>query len=523
MFPDPARLTLIQIIVSVAAVGGASLVATLLVLRRGLSPRAGARLLCVCALAAVASWTRFGQMHTLAAGQHRPMQFHEFFHYYVGPKYFAELGYLGLYDCTALADREIATQDGTSPRVTGFVRNLGDVLTDKTVAMATADCSQGQRSRFSPARWSAFESDLRALQRLVPDAWWNDVVGDKGLNPPPTSVLLASAVANLVPIEGAGMPTYLLVTSIDAVLVVLAYLGLRRSFGASAAALGGVTFGASFLASYGWLGGAVLRFPWVVAVVLSLVCMRRGRWLMAGVLAGWAICDRVFPAGFALGAAVPLVLGSSRDRRSLVRFGSGVVGVVVVAGAASLLVFGTDDWRVFVVRTMRDSHVHNVLHVGLDKILTYRPWVPGQDFGGIEGLHRFRLWNERVDATWASERALALAAQIAFVLAAVVASRRRAPFEAAVLVGVTAMFCLASPSSYYYVVLAVVPVVLFREGLVPLLSFQAFWLVTLLAPALLRDPVAADLIICAALAIFLSTWIVAWSWRRHERRACFQL
>jgi hypothetical protein len=137
---------------------------------------------------------------------------------------------------------------------------------------------------------------------------------------------------------------------------------------------------------------------------------------------------------------------------------------------------------------------------------------------------RFRLWNERIDATWASERPLALVAQLAFVLAAVIASRKRAPFEAAVLVGVTAMFCLASPASYYYVVLALVPVVLLRaaredstpgvSALVPLLAFQAFWLVTLLSPVVLGDPIVADLAICAALAIFLCAWIAAWSWRR---------
>jgi hypothetical protein len=537
MFPDPARLTLIQITVSVLAVGGASLVAALLVLRRGVSARTGAHLLCACAVLAVASWMRFGGLHTVAvrpmgsafdaprAEQHRPLQFHEFFHYYLGSKYFAEVGYLALYDCTALADQEIAIADGASPRITGFVRDLGDVLADKTVEAARASCSAGARSRFSSSRWSAFEADIRTLQHLVPDGYWNDAVSDKGLNPPPTSIVLGSVVANLVPIEAGGMPTYLLVTSIDAVLVAVAFLGLRRGFGTSAASLGAVTFGASFIASYGWLGGAVLRFPWVVAVVLSLASMRRGRWMLAGALAGWAICDRVFPVAFAVGAAVPMVLGPGRNRRKLARFAIGLSVVLVVAGAASLVVFGAQDWRVFAARTVRDSGVHNVLHVGLDKILTYRPWTASQDFGGHEGLHRFRLWNERIDATWASERPLALVAQIAFVLAAAIASRRRAPFEAAVLVGVTAMFCLASPSSYYYVVLAAVPVVLLRAALVAraskrardlalLLAFQAFWLVTLVSPVLLPDRIVVDLVICAALAIFLCAWIAAWAWPR---------
>ncbi len=543
MVPDPARLTTLQLVVSVLAVLGASAACTLLALGRRVSPRAGAGLLCVCAIAAMASWLRFGELHGIAVRpdggrfddartvQHRPLQFHEFFHYYVGSKYFAELGYLGLYDCTALADQEIAASEGGRPRIDGFVRYLGDVLADKPAVTAGADCSAGPRLRFSAARWQAFEDDLRELQHLVPDAFWNDVVDDKGLNPPPTSVLLESAVANLVPIRFEGLPTYLVTTSIDMLLVALSFLALRRAFGASAAAAGAVVFGASFLASYGWLGGAVLRFTWVAALLISLACMRRERWVLAGALMGWAICDRVFPAGFAVGAAVPLVWrapGSRAHRARLAHFVLGLGTVIVVAGVASVVVFGVADWRVFVSRTVRDAGVHNVLHIGLDKILTYRPGVSGQDFHGHEGLSRFRAWNERIDATWASERALAAVAQAAAMGAAIVASRRRAPFEAAVLVGVTAMFSLASPSSYYYVVLSVVPVLLLRSALHAhgagrsrdlrvLLAFQAFWLVTLLAVPLLRDAIVADLVICVALAAFLGIWMVAWAGRAAGR------
>ncbi len=154
--------------------------------------------------------------------------------------------------------------------------------------------------------------------------------------------------------------------------------------------------------------------------------------------------------------------------------------------------------------------------------------MPGQDFHGHEGLARFRAWNERIDATWASERTLAAVAQLSALGAAIVASRRRAPFEAAVLVGLTAMFCLASPASYYYVVLAVVPAVLMRAALRAgaaqrgaalglLLAFQAFALVALLAVPLIPDGIVADLVICVALALFLGAWMIAWAPRARPR------
>ena len=364
----------------------------------------------------------------------------------------------------------------------------------------------------------------------MPDDFWNDVVNDKGLNPPPTFLLLGSAVANLVPVRAGGLPTYLVTTSLDLVLIAAAFLALRRAFGAGPAAAGAVVFGASFLASYGWLGGAVLRFTWVAALAVSLSCMRRQRWVLAGALMGWAVCDRVFPAAFVAGAIVPLAwraVGSRLHRARLARFLLGAAATVLVAGVASIVVFGAGDWRVFIARTARDAGVHNVLHVGLDKILTFRPWVPGQDFGGHDGLRRFRLWNERIDATWASERGLAAVAQVAAIAAATLASLRRTPFEASVLFGVTAMFCLASPASYYYVVLALVPVVLLRSALHArradrarelgaVLAFSGFWLVTLLAPALLADAIVADFAICAALAVFLGVWMVAWVGRARR-------
>jgi hypothetical protein len=539
MVSDPAHLDLIQIIVSVLAVVSAAVGSVAVVLRRGIWRRAGAWLLCVSAAAAVASWLRFGQLHTLpdltgdqggrseVTGRHRPLQFHEFFHYYLGAKYFSELGYLGLYDCTALADGEMAAHDGVPPRVTGFVRDLGDVLADKPVADARSDCGSRQRSRFSTARWVSFEADLRELRSLVPDGWWQDVVDDKGLNPPPTFMLLAAAVANAVPIRAAGLPTYAVTTSIDLILIVAAFVAVRRSFGASAAALAAVTFGASFLASYGWLGGAVLRFSWVTAIVLSLTAMRRDRWLLAGLLLGWAICDRVFPVGFAVGAALPLAvraIDSARARRRLVRLALGVGATVIAAGLASVVVFGLQDWQVFGTRLARDSRVHNVLLMGLDKIVTFRSWVPDQDFHGHEGLARFRHWNERLDETWDRERVPVALLQIGILFAVAWVARKRRPFESCVLVGVVAMFTLASPASYYYCVLAVVPALLLRSALRAsgtarwrelgvLVAFEAFWLLTLVAPRIWPDPIVCYLAICIGLGAFLAVWVTAWSVR----------
>jgi hypothetical protein len=544
MPPDPLTLTRLQVVVSVLAVLGVTAAAAFRLRFPRARPRAALWVAGTCAALAAAAWLRFGALHLIEENHapgggsrdpgarvqaHRPLQFHEFFHYDFGAKYFSELGYLGLYDCTALADAEIAAQEGVAPRIGPRVRDLRDVLSDEDVATARASCLAGPRSRFSPERWASFEDDLRALQRLVPDTWWNDVVDDKGLNPPPTFMALAAIVAQAIPIAADGWPTYALTTSIDLALVVASYLALRRMLGATASALAAVTFGASFLASYGWLGGAVLRFTWVAAIVFGLAALRRGRWLAAGALLGWAGCDRVFPFAFVAGAAVPLVWASLRcsgarvraraRRAALARFAAGVGGVVAFSVAVSLALFGAAPWGVFFARMARDLHLHHVLMLGLDKVLTFRSWTAAQDFNGHAGLVRFRHWNARVDETWAAIHPLALALQLAWMAGVAWVARARRPAEASALVGLTAMFVLSSPISYYWVILALLPALVFRAGLrarrprgalVVLATFQTWWLATLLLPRVVPDAIVYDFELCVGLAGVLAVWAIAW-------------
>ncbi len=258
--------------------------------------------LCCAAALAVASWVRFGDLHSVyidapdaQAGQphrhkierHQAFHFHEFFHYYLGAKYFGSFGYEGLYECTALGDKENADELGVQPHVTsGWVRDLADMLRDKSYDDALATCQNDYKAHMSPARWDTFKADLRELQRLVPDEWWNDVVYDAGFNPPPSWVIVGGAIANVIPIRFAGLPTYLVSTSLDLLLLVTCFVALRTRFGLAAAATAGVYFGASFIASYGWNGGSFLRYTWVTAVVLGLVFARQSKWVVAGAFMG---------------------------------------------------------------------------------------------------------------------------------------------------------------------------------------------------------------------------------------------
>jgi hypothetical protein len=533
-----------QLYVSTLVVFVAFAIAAVLVFVKGRDAKRLRRdaytLTCVCALTALASWARFGEFHYTVmdtdasqfAGSrpkavvHQPLHFHEFFHYYLGAKYFSELGYSGLYDCTTLADAEIAQDEHVGPRiVTRWVRDLDDVLRDNPRDVAIARCRDVQRPRFTAARWAAFSADLRELHRLVPDEWWNDVVYDAGFNPPPSWVVLGSAVANVIPIRGAGLRTYLVATSLDVLLLVLCFFALRRAFGKVAAVTAVVFFGASFIAAYGWNGGAFLRFTWITATVLALAAMKEGRWALAGACFAAAACDRVFPVGFAVGAVLPLAVRAVEPgdaRRALARFGFWFAGTTALLVLVSVGVFGATPWRVFFARIVHHGDIYYTMHIGLKKVLTWRDWVPSQNFMGHDGLIVFREWNLHLRRTWTEMRWLAVPLQLVGIGAAMLAGARRRSHEAAILVGAAFMFLFNMPANYYFAILAVVPALLLRAAATApsttrrlreyalFTAFVAWWLGTFAASRYSGDVLVYNHLICASFAVFLLMWIGGW-------------
>jgi hypothetical protein len=529
-----------QLATAVLVVLLASMMGTIIVLARGPARRFAACLLAVCAMTSIASWTRNGEFQdiyvdadrsdTSAARkkihQNRPFHFHEFVHYYLGPKYFSELGYLGLYDCLSLADREIANEEEHAPRISGIVRDLADILIDKPVEQGIDECRAGARLRFSDARWAAFKDDVRALARLTPDGSWNAVVFDAGFNPPPSLIVVSSTITNLIPIEAGTRPTYLLATGIDLALLVVCFFMARAALGDVTAAVFVTFFGASFVSHYSWNGGSVMRFTWFVAVVLGILALKQRRWMLAGGLLAFATCDRIFPLAFAAAAMIPIALRarhSPEHRAILRRFGLGFGAVVVVLVTASLVMFGPSAWRMFFMRIGRHDDIYHVMHLGLKKVLTFRSWVPFKSFHGHDGNVRYREWNLALRATWASMRPLVIPLQALVAAATAWAASRRRPHEAALLGGVVFMFTFNLPANYYYCILALIPALALRAAATAttparrwrdfavFVAFAMFWMFTFLAPHLPGDDITFTHRTSVALFAFLLSWLGLWS------------
>jgi len=528
-------LTGTQLTTGVLVVMVAAVMATLVVFTRGAARPWAFVVLALCAGTAISSWTRNGAFQDVYVDEgtppskvklHRPLHFHDFLHYYLGPKYFDEIGYLGLYACLTLADREIALEDSRPPWITGTVRDLEDILADKPAEESLADCRARWRPRFTETRWASFKADVRELGRLTTADQWGRVVLDAGFNPPPSLVVFGHALTNLVPIRTGRWPTYLAVTGVDLALLIACFLVVRAGLGNIVSLTFVVFFGASFLSDYSWNGGSVLRFTWFVSLVCGIVALKQRRWATAGALLGFAACDRIFPLAFGAAAMVPVAWRArhaAKERKILRRFVVAFGVTVLVLVLASVLLFGVGSWTVFFQRIARHDEVYHPLHIGLRKVLTFRHLVPFQNFREHDGNARYREWNLALRATWAAMRPVTLPLQALVVGATTWAASRRRPHEAALLGGVVFMFTFTLPANYYYCILALVPAAaLFSAAttsdagrrwrdFVVCVGFAVVWAFTFLAPLLPGDDLTFTFRISTALFLFLLVWIGLWS------------
>lgn len=100
------------------------------------------------------------------------------YHYYLGTKYLAELGYDGLYEATVLADHEsVHLFRG---------ENVRDLRTYELVPTQVAlESARRLRARFTPERWREFVADVAWFERRLPSDRLAILLEDHGYNGSP--------------------------------------------------------------------------------------------------------------------------------------------------------------------------------------------------------------------------------------------------------------------------------------------------------------------------------------------------
>jgi hypothetical protein len=403
-----------------------------------LQRRAYSAILAVAALLSVYLYLEIGPQFR-KTDPLRLMNAHDFFHYYVGSKYHAELGYYAMYECSVVADAET----GRRLRPEWTVRDL-KTYGMKRVSGVLADPDACKR-RFEPERWREFKADVAALSEGMAPTRWNVVLQDKGYNATPVWTLWARALTGLLPLSRGGV---LALLSLDWLFMLAVFVAVGRTFGRQAALLLMLFWGANVMTSFGFVKGSVSRLDWLACLILALCALRKGRYGWAGALAGIATALRIFPALFFAGLAFKAVHELIRTRRvpaRYLRFGAAfAVVAVLLAGATALTGQGRRSWPDFA-----------------EKIATHDSYLAGYRVGMKYAVIDDQAASSKVEAARSldSRRAVLWAARL-LALAAVFVVARRLPDDRTLGLSFLCVFFLASPTFYYYQMLAV-PFLLF--------------------------------------------------------------
>jgi len=402
-------------------------------------------LLVALAMASALAWWNFLQFH-----YPHYIHFSDTYHYYVGSKYFAELGYTRLYACTAVADAAAGPGTGVADRT---LRNL-ETNRIEPASGVLADPGACKR-HFSAERWAAFERDIAWFRGRVPRIRWHAMQRDHGYNPPPSWGILGGWLADLGPASDLQI---LVLTSLDPALLALMWACVGWAFGWRALCVAVIYWGTNLFGVFGWNGGAFLRQGWLVAAIGGICCLRRDKPVAAGALLTVSAFLRIFPGVILVAVGIRAVWGMLRERRLALAPGHLriLMGCLVAAGvivSSTLLTYGgAHPWLEFA----ENSRVHIATplknHMGLPTVLAYDADAADRRIQKGTAIERYEEWRTARLERFAQQEALYWALLAAFVAFLAFAVRDQPDWIAAVL-GIGLVPVAFELTNYYYAIL----------------------------------------------------------------------
>lgn len=247
----------------------------------------------------IGAYFDFGNPHTrYSEYYHR----HELYHYYLGSKYFDEVGYQRLYDCTLIAEVDNGRKAQVAKREFRDLRvNLIKKVEDTYILTEPERC----KSHFTPERWEAFKKDIDWFYNSARGSYWERMQQDHGYNPPPVWTMTGKAIASIAP---AGDAFFKGLAAIDVGLQLGMIALIFWAFGYRAGAVSAIFWGCNAAANFYWTGGAFLRQDWVFLLVLSVCMAKKKKPFWAGAALMWSALLRVFPGALFGGWAMMVII-----------------------------------------------------------------------------------------------------------------------------------------------------------------------------------------------------------------------
>jgi hypothetical protein len=432
---------------AIALIGAALLVLDAALRRAGVGDRSRRLrdiLLLATAAAAALAWVRFAPIAMLSHGH--PW---DLYHHTLGAKYFHELGYARLYDCTLIADAEAGFPVPPERRP---LRNLVTNRVEK--GAATAADPDACKRHFTPERWLAFERDLESFRRALPERGWGSILTDHGFNASPVWTITGSALVPRAPLTA---PRLRALARIDLALLAVMWAAAFWGFGLRAACTALIFFGTHYLGSFSWIGGSFLRYDWLAASVIGAALVQRGCLVAGGFALTWATLLRIFP-GFLVAAVVMHAAIDLARRRSLAlsaahrRFAIGCLLALATLVPLSIAVAGRNAWPDFVANSRKHLATPLLNFVGWKTVVAFDPATPSSALRNSALDDPFTPWHEAMRANFEKRRFVYWAGVAAFV-ALLAAALARTSLGTAPLLGIGLVVVCAQIGSYYYALL----------------------------------------------------------------------
>jgi len=383
----------------------------------------------------------------------------DFYVYYMGPKYFPELGYHGLYDAHTIADYE---DDRRAYRPMVPVRSLADnKLVLKKDIVERKDEIVGW---FTPPRWQEFKADISVFRAdYIFDRRDSRWAQDHGYNGTPlttavnASLLRQPFVSTERFVQLMPWADLLIVVGVGAVIAYL--LGVQWGL------IFVIAFGANPLNDYITIGGSYLRYLHFASLALGIVALRKKRGVTAGILFAVATHLRIFPVLFASALLLSDILRPERRRLLLERrrfyLSFAAAGLILLAGTSLLRVPGEQNvWVEFAKNTMLHSTSYAANASGLKYPFMY------SDETNLEVLASRSKpinWRAEMSARLARNAVGYRLAAAALIALSILYLRRVRDGGEALFVGLVWIFALLQVAVYDYMLLSLVPLIFVRD------------------------------------------------------------
>lgn len=363
------------------------------------------------------------------------------FHTVIGAKYFDELGYQELYVCSLAIDR----QGPGHFRGVDKVRDL-HTLRVVPVAEALAGAAQACEQRFTPERLQQFRRDLDAFGRFSNRGMWKDLFRDKGFNGTPYYLWVTEQLVARVPVE---LEPLRRLAYLDVGLMLLAFVAVAWAYGVRAAAIVAIYFCVDFPNRFEHMGGSILRFDYVAALLIGFAAIKRGWWACAGVLLAWACMVRVFPAIFVAGLALKLGLDWHETRRWQPEHGRFALAFTLACATMfAISIVGLEGGFANYLTWYADMKEHTATSAAFRVGFRHMFMLEG-NLTGSEGFVDYAA-KQQAFARW---QPLYWAATLGLLWPLVKARAKLDALTFALLFGVFGFFLLTIATRYYYAVL----------------------------------------------------------------------